>query len=69
MAIRLVGMRVDNLVDKNKQQLSLFDTKDNDKQNTIDNTIDRLKEKYGYNFVTRASNLNIENIVKIRKKD
>lgn len=69
MAIRLVGMRVDNLVDKNNQQLSLFDTKDNDKQNTIDNTIDRLKEKYGYNFVTRASNLNIENIVKIRKKD
>jgi len=69
MAIRLVGMRVDNLVDKNKQQLSLFDTKNDYKQNVIDNTIDSLKEKYGYNFVTRASNLNIEDIVKIRKKD
>lgn len=69
MAIRLVGMRVDNLVEKDQIQLSLFDDKTDEKQNTIDNTIDNLKEKYGYNFVTRAANLNIENIVKIRKKD
>lgn len=69
MSIRLVGMRVDNLVEKDKIQLSLFDDKNDEKQNKIDNTIDMLKEKYGYSFVTRASNLNIENIVKIRKKD
>ncbi len=69
MAIRLVGMRVDNLIDKNKQQLSLFDDKYEEKQNTIDITIDKLKERYGYELITRASNLNIENIVKIRKKD
>lgn len=69
MAIRLVGMRVDNLIDKNKRQLSLFDDKSDEKQNKIDNTIDHLKEKYGYNFITRATNIDIENIVKIRKKD
>ena len=69
MAIRLIGMKVDNLTDKQEMQLSLFDNKTNNKQDDLDNTIDKLKEKYGYNFVTRAGKLNVEDIVNIRKKD
>ena len=68
MAIRLVGVRTDNLVEKGKQQLSLFDNKESEKQDTLDKTIDMLKEKYGYDFITRAGKLNAKNIVNIRKK-
>lgn len=69
MAIRLVGVRVDNLVQKNEVQLSLFDNIENKKQDKLDNAIDKLKEKYGYNSITRAGKLNVEGIVNIRKKD
>ena len=69
MAIRLVGVRADNLVEKNELQLSLFNNNDNEKQDKIDNAVDKLKEKYGYDFITRASNLNLEKDVKIRRKD
>ena len=69
IAIRLIGMRVDNLVEKDKKQLSLFDNKDNEKQDDLDRAIDKLKDKYGYNLITRAGKLNAEDIVKIRDKD
>lgn len=68
-SIRLIGMRVDNLVEKDKKQLSLFDNKDNEKQDSLDFAIDKLKDKYGYNLITRAGKLNAEDIVKIREKD
>jgi len=69
IAIRLIGMRVDNLVEKDKKQLSLFDNKDNEKQDDLDRAIDKLKDKYGYNLITRAGKLNVDEIVNIRKKD
>jgi len=69
IAIRLIGMRVDNLVEKDKKQLSLFDNKDNEKQDDLDRAIDKLKDKYGYNLITRAGKLNAEDIVRIRDKD
>ena len=56
-AIRLIGLRVDNLIEKNEMQLSLFDTKEEKKLDKLDETIDKLKEKYGYNFIKRGSNL------------
>lgn len=62
-------MRVDNLIDKEEKQLSLFDNKASEKQDSLDNTIDKLKEKYGYNLITRAGKLNVDDIVNIRKKD
>ncbi len=61
MAIRLVGLRTDNLVSNNELQLSLFDNADNKKQDKLDNTIDKIKEKYGYDFITRANNLHSNN--------
>ena len=47
--IRLIGLRLDNLTDKEEMQINLFDKKENEKQKKIDQTIDKLKEKYGYN--------------------
>lgn len=56
--IRLVSLRVDNLIDKNQMQLSLFDNQANQKQEKIDEVVDDLKNKYGYNIITRANGLN-----------
>lgn len=55
--IRLIGIRVDGLSAEDEVQISLFDTPTNEKQQKIDKTIDILKEKYGYNAVTRATNI------------
>lgn len=56
--IRLVGVRVDKLEDRDKGQLSLFDNKLNERQKKIDDTIDLLRGKYGYKSITRATDLN-----------
>ena len=58
MAIRLVGLRVDNLIEKDQKQLSLFSNNDNEKQEKLDKVIDDLKNKYGYNKITRAGKMN-----------
>lgn len=68
VAIRLVGVRVDNLIEKEEQQLSLFKNEENDKQEKLDKTVDALKEKYGYNMITRAGKLEVEKIVKGKEK-
>jgi len=66
--IRLVGVRVDKLVSKDEMQLSFFSKQSDEKQEKLDKTIDNLKEKYGYNLITRAGKLNVEDIVKIKGK-
>lgn len=58
MAIRLIGLRVDNLVEKENMQISLFSSNENKKQKDLDKVIDDLKNKYGYNTVTRAGKMN-----------
>ncbi len=58
MAIRLIGLRVDNLVEKEQMQLSLFSNKEIEKQEKLDKVIDDLKNKYGYNKITRAGKMN-----------
>ena len=65
-AIRLVSLRVDNLSNRNEFQLSLFDDKENKKQERLDETLDKLKEKYGYASITRAGKLGIEKNVKLK---
>ena len=68
--IRLIGLRVDDLTDKEERQISLFnDEIKNEKQDKLDKTIDRLKEKYGYNLVTRAGKMGVEDLIKFRKDD
>jgi DNA polymerase-4 len=56
--IRLVGLRVDDLVLEEEEQLSLFGT-NNTKQNDLDKVIDNITKKYGTTAITRASKLNI----------
>lgn len=53
--IRLLGVRVDNLIESNQIQLCLFDLEENNKQQKIDKTVDEIKEKYGYQFISRGT--------------
>ncbi len=61
--IRLIGVKVDKLETQEKQQLSLFDTPRNEKQQKLDKALDSIKEKYGYDSVTRAGKMNIDEIM------
>ena len=65
MSIRLVGVRVDNLVEKEEMQLSLFDKRD-EKQEKLDKVVDALKNKYGYNKITRAGKMNAGDYLKLK---
>lgn len=63
--IRLLGVRVDNLCEKDEMQISLFDANKDTKQEKIDKTIDTIKEKYGCNLITRAGKMNANSIIKL----
>ena len=68
--IRLIGVRVDDLTDTEEMQISLFqDEVKNQKQEKLDKIIDELKEKYGYNLITRAGKMGVEDFIKFRKED
>ncbi len=70
MLIRLIGLKVDNLISKDEIQISLFEnTKNTKKQEKLDNIIDVLNEKYGYNSIIRAGKMKADEIVKIVNKD
>jgi len=58
--IRLIGLRVDGLIEKDEVQISLFDVKENEKQEKLDKVVDDLKQKYGYNKITRAGKMNLD---------
>lgn len=64
--IRLVGVRIDNLIEKEEKQISLFQNKNSEKQEKIDKVIDSLKEKYGYQSITRAGKLELGNKLKFK---
>ena len=61
--IRLIGIKVDKLTSPNAQQISLFDTPKNEKQQKLDKALDNIKEKYGYNSVTRAGQMQIDKMM------
>lgn len=60
--IRLIGIRVDGLTHKEEVQLSMFDTKGNERQEKLDAVIDKIKDKYGYNTITRAGKIDLEEV-------
>lgn len=63
--IRLVGIRLDNLTETSPHQLSLFETLEKHEENKIlDETVDKLKAKYGTEVIKKASLINN----KIKKK-
>ena len=55
--VRLIGVRVDDLLDEKDKQISLFDNKLNEKQEKLDETLDKIKEKYGHNFIKRGGEI------------
>lgn len=66
--IRLVGVRVDNLVEENEVQISLFGNNEEEKkQEKLDSVVDRLKQKYGYNSITRARKITFRRSNKIKR--
>ena len=65
--IRLIGIKVDHLKPTDNLQISLFDTKQNEKQNKLDKTIDRLKEKYGYDIITRAGKMETDDMMEFKE--
>lgn len=60
--IRLVGLRVDGLEENEMQQTTLFEPKEDKKQEKLDKVIDEFKNKYGYNFITRAGRMEVKNL-------
>lgn len=66
MQIRLVGVRVDNLIGREEKQISLFNTESTAKQEKLDKVIDNLKNKYGYDMITRAGKMEVKDIVKLK---
>lgn len=64
--IRLVGVRVDNLVEKDQMQISLFNTQNTEKLEKLDNVLDTINQRYGYNSVTRAGKMDVQKIVKLK---
>jgi len=56
--IRLIGVRFDKLEENDEGQISIFEMQENSKQSKIDNTIDRIKEKYGFQKISRGNGMN-----------
>ena len=65
---RLIGLKVDDLVNKDEVQLSFFSKEDDVKQEKLDKIIDKINEKYGINSVERAGKMNLDNIVKSKEQ-
>ena len=61
-----MGLRVDKLVDVDEVQLSLFKGAEDKKQEKLDEVVDKLKQKYGYNSITRAGKLHSEEVIKLK---
>ena len=60
--IRLIGVKLDNLTDNEFTQISIFEETKKDKKNTkLDNVIDNIKDKYGYDSITLGTTMNIDN--------
>lgn len=57
--LRLLGIGVSNLSDSEKMQLNLFDKAADDSE--IDKTIDAIKRKYGFDKISRARKLYLQN--------
>lgn len=66
--IRLIGLRVDNLVEKKEQQITLFSNKNIEKQEKLDSVLDELKNKYGYSTISRAGKMNVDDMINNIKK-
>lgn len=65
--VRLVGVSVSGLVEKEERQISLFENVENEKQKKIDTVLDNIKEKYGYEAITRAGKMQVDKNIKFKE--
>lgn len=65
--IRLIGVSVSGLVEKEERQISLFENVENEKQKKIDSVLDNIKEKYGYEAITRAGKMQVDKNIKFKE--
>lgn len=65
--VRLIGVSVSGLVDKEERQISLFENVENEKQKKIDSVLDNIKEKYGYEVITRAGKMQVDKNIKFKE--
>lgn len=56
-SIRLIGIRVDNLCQEAEKQISIFENNNIKKQEKLDKVVDLIKDKYGYETITRAGDM------------
>ena len=66
--IRLIGVSVSGLVEKEERQISLFENIENEKQKKIDSVLDNIKEKYGYEAITRAGKMQVDKNIKFKEE-
>ncbi len=60
-SIRLIGVKLDNLTDNEYNQISMFEpTVKKEKNTKLDNVIDNIKDKYGYDSITLGTIMNID---------
>lgn len=52
--VRLIGIRLEKLTDTLTVQSSLFDTEKVHEKNMLEDTLDKLKIKYGNKIIRRA---------------
>lgn len=65
--VRLVGVRVEGLLELESLQTSFFVPNTENKQNKIDKVTDEIKEKYGYDIIKRATKLKVDEILKYKE--
>lgn len=53
--VRLIGVRASQISDDGFTQLSMFDTRQNQKLEQVDRAIDKIRQKYGVDSIKRAS--------------
>ena len=66
--IRLIGIRLDNLTDVVAHQISLFDNSYDVYSNTLDDTIDSIKMKYGNKIIKTASLIDRKDFNNLKEK-
>lgn len=60
-AIRLIGIKLDNLTNNEFGQISMFESiEKNDKNSKLDTVIDNIKNKYGYDSITLGTIMKLE---------
>lgn len=59
--IRLIGVKLDSLTDNEFNQISIFDEPIKKQKNSkLDNVIDNIKDKYGYDSITLGTIINVD---------